>query len=200
MAASALPPLPSASKTKNESADNMAVQVMVMFIYERSCRSNRAPASRALTPISKRDQSPKSTDPAACEVVSPALRAANTPVRQAIATVRRTTARRKAAVDSESSCHLAPNSDASTESSAISDSSPGSDSPRSLARRASWSSTTSAIAQTTKTSSCGTPVGITIWLSTCTSTPRAYESAVARAKYGVRAKRRAKLAWAVDPQ
>lgn len=44
------------------------------------------------------------------------------------------------------------------------------------------------------------PAGITIWLSTCTSTPRAYESAVARAKYGVRAKRRAKLAWAVDPQ
>ena len=200
MAASTLPPLPSTSKTKNESVDNMAVQVMVMFIYERPCRSNRAPATSALTPISKRGQSPKSMAPAACEVVSPALRAANTPVRQAVATVRRTTARRKAAVDSESSCHLAPNSDASTESSAISDSRPTSGSPCSLARRTLWSSTTCATAQATRTNCCGIPAGITIWLNTCSRTPKAYESANTRAKYGVRAKRRAKLAWAVDPQ
>ena len=200
VAASMLPPLASVISTANESVESMAAQVMMMFIYERPRRSNREPATRALTPISKRDQSPKSTDPAACEIVSSALRAANTPVRQAVAIVRRTTARRKAAVDSGSFCHLAPNSDAFTESSAISDSLPTSGSPRSLARRTSWRSATCATAQATKTNCCGIPAGITMRLNTCTKTPRAYESAAARAKYGVRAKRRAKLAWAVDPQ
>ena len=114
VAASSLPPLPSTMSTKNESVDSMAAHVMPIFIYERPCRSNSAPAANELTTSSRRGQSPKSTAPTACKVVKPALRAANTPERYAVATVRRTTARRNAAFASGSSCHLAPCSKAST--------------------------------------------------------------------------------------
>lgn len=92
MAASTLPPLASVISRKNESVDSMAAHVMMMFMYERPCRSYKTPAARTLKMSNRRGQSPKSIAPAACEVVSPALRAANTPVRQAVATVRRTTA------------------------------------------------------------------------------------------------------------
>ena len=151
VAASSLPPLPSTMSTKNESVDSMAAHVMPIFIYERPCRSNSAPATNELTTSSRRGQSPKSTAPTACRVVKPALRAANTPERYAVATVRRTTARRNAAFASGSSCHLAPYSRASTESPAALGSKLGLDSSRSLARRAPWSNATCAIAQTTRT-------------------------------------------------
>lgn len=139
VAASSLPPLPSTMSTKNESVDNMAAHVMPIFIYERPCRSNSAPATNEPTTSSRRGQSPKSTAPTAYRVVKPALRAANTPERYAVATVRRTTARRNAAFASGSSCHLAPYSRASTESPAALGSKLGLDSSRSLARRAPWS-------------------------------------------------------------
>lgn len=132
VAASSLPPLPSTMSTKNESVDSMAAHVMPIFIYERPCRSNSAPATNELTTSSRRGQSPKSTAPTACRVVKPALRAANTLERYAVATVRRTTARRNAAFASGSSCHLAPYSRASTESPAALGSKLGS------TRRAAW--------------------------------------------------------------
>lgn len=114
VAASSLPPLPSMMSTKNESVDNMAPHVMPIFIYERPRRSNRTPAANELTTSSRRGQSPKSTAPVACRVVRPALRAANTPERYAVATVKRAAVRRNAAFASGSSCHLAPYSKAST--------------------------------------------------------------------------------------
>ena len=88
MALARMPTLP--MRMKRAQAENIATAVMIMPTRRVSSLSKSMPAARALGTRKRRGHEPRSMALEACDRVSAELRAAKIPVRQKIATARRT--------------------------------------------------------------------------------------------------------------